>query len=97
MTVAGQFGGGMREVEQKLSNTQSSSISQSIDTRVDTQTFSKRSLFSYFGQNEIRGLIALSFYAFYCQTDQLQVVDKQILERVSKLVIILIKEVVQRF
>ena len=46
---------------------------------------------------EIRGLISLSSYAFYCQNDQMQTLEKQVLERVSKLVIILIKEVVQRF
>ena len=99
MTVSGQLGGGQYQATQPRAATRESNLStfsQSVDTSGQSQV-GKRQLFSYFGQNEIRGLISLSFYAFYCQSDFMQAVDKQVLERISKLVIILIKEVVQRF
>ena len=55
------------------------------------------SLGRFFGELEIKGLINVSFYAFYCQLELDGHLGQRDLDRVSKLVVILIREVVQQF
>ena len=56
-----------------------------------------RPLSHFFGELEIKGLINVSFYAFYCQVELNLHLGQRDLDRVSKLVVILIREVVQEF
>lgn len=49
----------------------------------------------FFGELEIKGLINVSFFAFYCQVETNLKIGQRDLDRVSKLVVILIREVVQ--
>ena len=55
-----------------------------------------RALSDFFGELEVKGLINVSYFAFYCQ-ETTPFLSQRDLERVSKLVVILIREVVQQF
>ena len=65
--------------------------------QINTDDSKQRPLSHFFGELEIKGLINLSFYAFYCQIELDQHLNQRDLDRVSKLVVILIREVVQQF